>query len=397
MGSDQRAPKITSPRRGGRRLRRVGGLTTAIENRSATTAYLPPHPARKLATLPRGGGRDFWLLALLLALAFTSDLFAQHRRVWIPPEPTAFEKLVMSLVHVAVYFWVFLLGSVIGSYLNVVAYRLPLGKPLFWPPSSCPSCGSRIAIRDNIPVLGWIMLEGKCRNCRQPISKRYPIVEAIVGGLFLLLALVELFTDGANIPYREYNRDWGLLTTVLFPRPALIAQFLFHAAWMSTLVAVVLIDLDKQRQPAKTILLWMGWIAVIAVALSPELLPVKVVQARWANEHIEAVVASLVGMAAGLLIGRMHDRRFDGSVPLVLALTGAYFGWQAVVATALLGMLLAILGGIFWKAPPLSFWISVAALTHLLVWRQWTGVPQLPGPETLWWISLIYLAVAMKP
>ena len=227
----------------------------------------------------------------------------------------------MSLVHVAVYFWVFLLGSVIGSYLNVVAYRLPLGKPLFWPPSSCPSCGSRIAIRDNIPVLGWILLDGKCRNCRQPISQRYPIVEAVVGGLFLLLALVELFTDGANIPYREFNPDWGLMTTVLFPRPALIAQYLFHAAWMSTLVAVVLIDIDKQRQPANTILIWMGSIAVISVALSPDLLPVKVVQTRWANEQHRSGRHQLRRNGAGLLIGRMRDRSFDGSVPLVLALT----------------------------------------------------------------------------
>ena len=76
------------------------------------------------------------------------------------------------------------LGLIIGSFLNVVAYRVPAGKSVVHPPSACPSCNAPIAPRDNIPVASWLLLGGKCRSCRQPISIRYPIVEAATGALF---------------------------------------------------------------------------------------------------------------------------------------------------------------------------------------------------------------------
>ena len=74
-----------------------------------------------------------------------------------------------------------ILGAIIGSFLNVVAYRLPRGESLVHPPSACPSCGARIKPYDNVPVLGWLWLRGKCRACEAPISPRYPIVEAVTG------------------------------------------------------------------------------------------------------------------------------------------------------------------------------------------------------------------------
>ncbi len=80
--------------------------------------------------------------------------------------------------------FLFILGSCIGSFLNVVVYRLPLGLSIVSPPSRCPQCETLLAWCDNIPVLGWIMLGGKCRYCKKPISSRYPIVEAFTGLLF---------------------------------------------------------------------------------------------------------------------------------------------------------------------------------------------------------------------
>ena len=78
-------------------------------------------------------------------------------------------------------------GAIIGSFLNVVAYRLPRGESLSHPPSRCPNCGTPVKPYDNIPVLSWLLLRGRCRNCKEPISPRYPIVEA---GTALLCALV---------------------------------------------------------------------------------------------------------------------------------------------------------------------------------------------------------------
>jgi leader peptidase (prepilin peptidase) / N-methyltransferase len=78
-------------------------------------------------------------------------------------------------------------GLIIGSFLNVVAYRLPRGESLAHPPSRCPSCGAPVKPYDNIPVLSWLLLRGRCRSCRAPISARYPIVEAVTGALWAVV------------------------------------------------------------------------------------------------------------------------------------------------------------------------------------------------------------------
>ena len=73
------------------------------------------------------------------------------------------------------------LGLAIGSFLNVVVHRVPAGLSVVSPPSACPRCGNGIAARDNIPVLSWVLLRASCRHCGEPISARYPIVEALTG------------------------------------------------------------------------------------------------------------------------------------------------------------------------------------------------------------------------
>ena len=80
-------------------------------------------------------------------------------------------------------------GAIVGSFLNVVAYRLPRGESLSHPPSRCPQCGTPIKPYDNVPVLSWLVLRGRCRACGAPISARYPLVEAVTG---LLCALRRL-------------------------------------------------------------------------------------------------------------------------------------------------------------------------------------------------------------
>ena len=83
-----------------------------------------------------------------------------------------------------------LFGLAFGSFMNVVVYRVPLGRSVVNPPSACPACDSPIRPRDNLPVVSWILLRGKCRDCREPISARYPIVEALTGLLFVVTVLI---------------------------------------------------------------------------------------------------------------------------------------------------------------------------------------------------------------
>jgi len=90
-----------------------------------------------------------------------------------------------------IVFWLLAVGGAVGSFLNVVVYRLPLGLSIVHPPSHCPKCGKNIPWFDNIPILGWIFLRGRCRQCRAPISARYPLVEALTALTFATLAAVE--------------------------------------------------------------------------------------------------------------------------------------------------------------------------------------------------------------
>jgi leader peptidase (prepilin peptidase)/N-methyltransferase len=134
----------------------------------------------------------------------------------------------------------FLGGLVLGSFLNVVAWRLPRGESLAHPPSHCPRCGAPVKPYDNVPVLSWLILRGRCRACGEPISPRYPLVELTTG---LLYAAVVLFRDGT-------------------------ADVVLGLLLVTFLVPITLIDLDVRRIPnALTApLAVLSLVAVLALA-----------------------------------------------------------------------------------------------------------------------------------
>ena len=131
------------------------------------------------------------------------------------------------------------MGLVVGSFLNVVIYRLPRGESLIGPRSRCPGCETQIAAYDNIPVLSWLLLRGRCRQCGMRISARYPFVEVATALLFVAVVLVE--DAGQDV--------WiGL-------------------AFVTLLVPVTLIDLDLQIIPNR--LLAPGAVVGLALVASP--------------------------------------------------------------------------------------------------------------------------------
>src|SRR3954471_20156619 len=87
--------------------------------------------------------------------------------------------------------FVFAVGTVVGSFLNVCIYRIPWEKSVIWPGSHCPNCLAAIESRDNVPIVGWALLGGACRSCRWPIPARYPLIELLVGLLFVAVYLVD--------------------------------------------------------------------------------------------------------------------------------------------------------------------------------------------------------------
>ena len=129
------------------------------------------------------------------------------------------------------------LGLITGSFLNVVIWRLPRGESLVSPGSACPKCGHPIRWWDNVPVLSWLILRGKCRDCGAPISRRYPAIEFVTGVLFAAVA-------------------WWLLSTVAptlpFAATVLVAVAFLYLAAIS--IALTLIDLDTHKLPNAIVL-----------------------------------------------------------------------------------------------------------------------------------------------
>ena len=105
-------------------------------------------------------------------------------------------------------FFIFILGLCIGSFLNVVIYRLPKQKSIITPPSSCPSCGEKIKPWHNIPIISWLILKGKCANCGEKISVRYPVIELLTG----IIALIVYKKTGLDI---YFITNFGVFATLL--------------------------------------------------------------------------------------------------------------------------------------------------------------------------------------
>lgn len=140
-------------------------------------------------------------------------------------------------------FWFFTVGACVGSFINVVVYRLPRGQSLVHPPSQCPHCEHRLSLfRDNIPVIGWPLLGGKCRYCKKPISIRYPIIEAITGLLFAgIYIVIFVLHQGPFWAIYDETRllrlyrvegiatDWPIFLLYLFSAGVLLAASLIDA------------------------------------------------------------------------------------------------------------------------------------------------------------------------
>jgi leader peptidase (prepilin peptidase)/N-methyltransferase len=133
-----------------------------------------------------------------------------------------------------------LLGLAIGSFLNVVAYRVPLGLSIVRPASACPGCGSPIAARDNVPLASWLLLKGACRHCRMRIPARYPLVEGVTGVAFLLGAVP--FLPRALDAQSTSSAAAGALETVAY----------LYLAAISVVLAVI--DIDVHRLPDRIVL-----------------------------------------------------------------------------------------------------------------------------------------------
>lgn len=214
---------------------------------------------------------------------------------------------------------VFILGAAVGSFLNVVVYRLPAGLSLLYPPSRCPKCQRRLKPYDNVPVLGWLWLKGRCRSCKRPIAVRYPMVEFATGCLF-----VAVFA----------------LTGTTWQTPG----YWLFVCW---LLALALIDLDTMTLPnsltASGLLLgwaFQGWISYLR---TPTLVGVL-------GGVVAAVIASIFGLWLFELVGIAGSRAFGkaamgGGDAKLAAMMAAWLGWPGLLLATFLAATIGALTG----------------------------------------------------
>jgi len=255
------------------------------------------------------------------------------------------------------WMWIVMVGSCIGSFLNVVVYRLPAGMSLSRPGSHCPGCGHAIRWHDNVPILGWLLLRGRCRDCRQPIAARYPLVELLVALLFGWLWYLDAFAV-APASHEDLASPGDAVAI-----GAGVLRFLGHALWLVPLLAMALIEADGQRVP-RSLLLFAGASAMLVVACMLGLLPEAAQGELWRGISGEAreglatrvavrlVAGMAVGLAVWMLVQLRAARRGQGTsgaqarLPdalIVGGLTGLYCGAN-VVPVLLLAHLLVLLG-----------------------------------------------------
>lgn len=175
------------------------------------------------------------------------------------------------------------LGAIVGSFLNVVAYRVPLGRSVVRGRSACPACGQPVRAFDNVPVLGWLWLRGRCRDCGWPIPARYARVEAWCGVLVAGIALTDLLAAGGAVPAGS---------TLVESVGRLGAAWLWQSGLALTLVAWALLGLRGHRA---------GWRSIATAALV--FVPLAAATAGW-----PAAVAAVAPLAAWPLLGGAVER-----------------------------------------------------------------------------------------
>lgn len=202
------------------------------------------------------------------------------------------------------------LGLVVGSFLNVVAWRLPRGESVVSPGSHCPACGAPVRARDNVPVLGWVLLRGRCRDCGSPISVRYPAVELVTAVVFGLLA-------------------WRIGLEAELP------AFLYLGG---VGIALALIDLDVKRLPNS--------LTLPSYAVGAALLGVAAVASSDAMSYVRALLGMLTLFAFYFLLAFIYPAGMGFGDVKLAGVLGLYLGWLGWGVLAVGGFLGFLLGGL---------------------------------------------------
>ena len=229
---------------------------------------------------------------------------------------------------------IFIFGTLIGSFLNVVIYRIPKGESIVFPASKCQSCQTPLKWYHNIPLLSWLVLRGKCAFCGDPIAKQYPIVELLTGVIFLLL-------------YLKLGLVWYLP---------------FVAASFAALFSLVMIDFKYMAVPDN-----VNFAALLFALVQPDFIHAAIYAA------IAAAGLYLIGLFSSLIARR---EAMGGADVIVAGTMGALLGFPNFFVAIFLSALLAIIPAMIWRERGVPF-VPFLALATFIVYLYNTQTAQL--------------------
>ena len=249
-----------------------------------------------------------------------------------------------------------LFGLCIGSFLNVCIYRIPQSKSILYPGSMCVSCGAPVRFYDNIPVLSYIILGGKCRNCKAPFSFRYPMVELLTG----LMALAVVMKYGISF------------------------ESLIYFVFICSLLVITFIDIDHQIIPDVISLPGIPIYFLAAFALPTT---------SYADTLINSVLGILIGGGTLFMVGWLYmlatkKEGMGGGDIKLLAMIGALIGWKGILFTIIISSFVGTIVGVIVMmrtqkdmklAIPFGPFLSIGAISYIFF-----------GKEVIYWYLNMY-------
>lgn len=232
------------------------------------------------------------------------------------------------------YLLIFLFGTIIGSFLNVVIYRLPRNESIVYPSSHCTKCKNELKPYDLVPIFSYIILKGRCRYCGNKISVKYPLVEIIAGLMYLVLFIYFGFS----------------------------IEFLLYSFLLSLLIVISFIDIEHKIIPNKIILTGLIVGAIFRVLMFN--------YGVW-----DYVIGFVLGGGVLLLISLLSGGGMGGGDIKLMAMIGLFIGWKLTLLTLFIAALLGAVGGIILIALkiktrkdyiPFGPYISVACIISIL-------------------------------
>ncbi|MEO2082409.1 MAG: prepilin peptidase [Desulfurobacteriaceae bacterium] len=240
-------------------------------------------------------------------------------------------------------FFAFILGLIVGSFLNVCIYRIPKGKSVVLPPSSCPNCGSPIAWYDNIPVISYLILKGKCRHCGEKISIRYPLVEILT----------------------------ALMTLAVTCKFGVSFDLFYYLILVYYLIVISFIDIDTMEIPVK----FSYFALILGIILSPLSRNVGLIDSVLGASFGAGIILFIIETYY-ILTGKEGMGYGDANI---MAVIGAFLGWKLVPVALFFASLIGTAVGITLMvlkkkdrrlALPFGPFLAAGALTALFYGRE---------------------------